>query len=86
MINNDKKCMCESCEHARFRAVIDKDGKEIKAYDCPYSDIHTYEITECSNYSHPGGFQKLLKNKFLVFCFTAIILGLIVMGIVAMLK
>ena len=86
MVNNEKKCLCESCEYARFRAVVDKDGNEIKAYDCQYSDIHIYPIEECSNYSHPSSFQRLLKNKFLVFCFTAIALGLIVMGIMAIIK
>ena len=86
MVNNEKKCLCESCECVRFRTVVDKDGKEIRAYDCPYSDIHTYEIEECSNYSHPSSFQRLLRNKFLMFCITAVILGLIVMGIVALIK
>lgn len=75
MIKNNEKCnLCESCEHVQYRSLKDKEtGAEIKGFECPYSDTHVYDITECSNYSRPNAFQRFLRNKLAV-TFTALII------------
>lgn len=83
----EKQNLCESCEHVRYLTMIDPESKkEIKAYDCPCSERHSYPIEECSNYSRPNGFTRFMRNKLAVTFTGLIFLGLIAFAIIMILK
>lgn len=76
---NEKCNLCESCKEAYYRSLKDKEtGAEIKGFECPYSDTHVYDITECNHYSKPNAFQKFLQNKLAVTFTSLILLAIII--------
>lgn len=87
MIEEKQVNLCESCEHVRYLTVIDPETKkEVRAYDCPCAEKHTYPIEKCSNYSRPNGFTRFMRNKLAVTFTGLILLGLIVFACVLILK
>lgn len=76
---NETTNLCETCENVEY--LTDKDmttKQEIRCYQCPYADKHSYDICKCSHYSNPNGFQRFLRNKLAVtFLGLTILTGLI---------
>lgn len=78
MINDENKCLCDTCEFARFRTIKTEKGEELRGFDCPYSDEHIYHITKCAHYSNPGPLQRFFRNKLAVICTTLILISIVV--------